>query len=91
MTGGEPPFLISEEVRCVERELKSDYAWDEESGEASGHCRFCGENCVCTDNFGRDNCIKLLDKTWQTPEVIGIWCSVGCFWNDMRRQLDSEE
>ncbi len=73
------------------RELKSDYVWDEESGEASGHCQFYGANCVDTDNFGRDNCIKLLDETEQTPEVIGIWCSIDCFWNDLRRPVNSGE
>lgn len=73
------------------KELKSDYEFDMQTGEALGHCQYCRKSCVYTDNFGRDNCIKLVDEIEQTPEVIGLWCSIDCFWDDLCRQVNSRE
>jgi hypothetical protein len=63
------------------QKLKSNYKFDSDKGEASGKCNFCKKWCVVTDNFGRDGCIKLIDDTQQTPEVLGVWCNIDCLLN----------
>lgn len=62
------------------------YRFDEETGEASGDCSACGEPCVQTDNFGRDNCVKIVDETQQVPKVLEVFCDMRCMWNFFYRQ-----
>lgn len=64
----------------------------DERQSLEGTCDFCGKKTL-DENYeviGASVVLEKEERAHPSSEVLGEWCSVECFWNDLHRQVMSE-